>query len=197
MPLVNSSIPNLAQGVSQQPDNLRFAGQHEAQENMLSSVVDGLRKRPFTEFVGELGSDRDIHPDSFVYLINRDASNRHVLVIEPSGESQNPKIYDTADGSSINLYDASTGTSTAGINPSYLQDTNPRENLRALTVADTTFILNKTQTISALGTNSYSQVKKAVVFVKQGDYAKDYHVDITINGTKTHCTYKSLSLIHI
>jgi len=195
MPLVNTSIPNLAQGVSQQPDNLRFAGQHEAQENMLSSVVDGLRKRPFTEFVGELGSDRDIHPDSFVYLINRDASNRHVLVIEPSGESQNPKIYDTADGSSINLYDASTGTSTAGINPSYLQDTNPRENLRALTVADTTFILNKTQSISALGTNSSSLAKKAVVFVKQGLAATDYTVEIDIGGTVTTCTYRSYDTV--
>ena len=102
MPLVNSSIPNLAQGVSQQPDNLRFAGQHEAQENMLSSVVDGLRKRPFTEFVGELGTDAAIDPDSFVYLINRDSSNRHLLVIEPSSTA--PKIYDTADGSLINTY---------------------------------------------------------------------------------------------
>ena len=88
MPLVNTSIPNLAQGVSQQPDNLRFAGQHEAQENMLSSVVDGLRKRPFTEFVGELG-DGDLDPNSFVHLINRDSSNRHLLVIEPSSTSRN------------------------------------------------------------------------------------------------------------
>jgi hypothetical protein len=186
MPLVNTSIPNLAQGVSQQPDNLRFAGQHEAQENMLSSVVDGLRKRPFTEFVGELG-DGDLDPNSFVHLINRDSSNRHLLVIEPSSTA--PKIYDTADGSLINTYAASTGTGTPNI--AYINEANPRENLRALTVADTTYILNKTQSISALGTNSDSQVKKAVVFVKQGDYAKDYHVDITINGTKTHCTYKS------
>ena len=186
MPLVNSSIPNLAQGVSQQPDNLRFAGQHEAQENMLSSVVDGLRKRPFTEFVGELG-DGDLDPNSFVYLINRDSSNRHLLVIEPSSTA--PKIYDTVDGSLINTYAASTGTGTPDV--AYINEANPRENLRALTVADTTFILNKTQTISALGTNSDAQTNKAVVFVKQGDYAKDYHVDITINGTTTHCTYKS------
>jgi len=186
MPLVNTSIPNLAQGVSQQPDNLRFAGQHEAQENMLSSVVDGLRKRPFTEFVGELG-DGDLDPNSFVYLINRDSSNRHLLVIEPGSTA--PKIYDTVDGSAIDVYNAATGTTAPTI--SYIDNANPRENLRALTVADTTFILNKTQTISALGTNSDAQTNKAVVFVKQGDYAKDYHVDITINGTTTHCTYKS------
>jgi len=187
MPLVNTSIPNLAQGVSQQPDNLRFAGQHEAQENMFSSVVDGLRKRPFTEFVGELGTDVAIDPNSFVHLINRDSSNRHLLVIEPGSTA--PKIYDTADGSLINTYAASTGTGTPDI--AYINEANPRENLRALTVADTTFILNKTQTISALGTDSTTQANKAMVFVKQGDYVKDYNVDISVGGTKYHCTYKT------
>ena len=187
MPLVNSSIPNLAQGVSQQPDNLRFAGQHEAQENMLSSVVDGLRKRPFTEFVGELGTGADIDPDSFVYLINRDSSNRHLLVIEPNSIA--PKIYDTTDGSLINTYAASTGTGTPNI--SYITEANPRKNLRAITVADTTFILNKTQSISALGTDSDAQANKAMVFVKQGDYLKNYNVDISVGGTKYHCTYKT------
>jgi len=187
MPLVNSSIPNLAQGVSQQPDNLRFAGQHEAQENMLSSVVDGLRKRPFTEFVGELGTDAAIDPDSFVYLINRDSSNRHLLVIEPN--SSVPKIYDTADGSAISVYDAPTNTNPPSI--AYINEANPRENLRALTVADTTFILNKTQTISALGTSSDATVKKAVVFIKQGAYERKYAIDIIINGVKTNCEFLS------
>jgi hypothetical protein len=46
MPLINTSVPNLIQGVSQQPDASRFAGQCEEQENALSSVADGLKKRP-------------------------------------------------------------------------------------------------------------------------------------------------------
>ena len=186
MALINTSTPNLSQGVSQQPDNLRFPGQHEVQENALSSVVDGLRKRPFTEFVGELGTDTAIDPDSFVYLINRDADNRHLLVIEPDTA---PVIYDTADGSSINLYDAPTGTTTSY--PTYTNTLNPRRDLQALTVADTTFILNKATTVGAVSNNSDAQSKKAIVFVKQGDYAKDYHVDIVINGDATHCTYTS------
>ena len=44
MPLINTSLPNLIQGVSQQPDAVRYDGQCEAQENALSSVVDGLQK---------------------------------------------------------------------------------------------------------------------------------------------------------
>jgi len=185
MALVNTSTPNLAQGVSQQPDNLRFPGQHEAQVNALSSVVDGLRKRPFTEFVGELGNGA-IDPDSFVYLLNRDASNRHVLVIEPNTA---PVIYDTVDGSSVNLYDASTGTGTSYT--TYTNTSTPRESLRAITVADRTYIVNKETTVGAISNNSAAAVKKAAVFIKQGDYAKDYHVDITIGATTYHCSYKS------
>ncbi len=44
MPLINTSLPNLIQGVSQQPDAVRYDGQCEEQENALSSVVDGLQK---------------------------------------------------------------------------------------------------------------------------------------------------------
>ena len=46
MPLINTSVPNLIQGVSQQSDATRFSGQCEEQENALSSVTGGLVKRP-------------------------------------------------------------------------------------------------------------------------------------------------------
>ena len=45
MPLLNTSIPNLAQGVSQQPDNLRYPGQCDEQVNAWSTVVEGLSKK--------------------------------------------------------------------------------------------------------------------------------------------------------
>ena len=45
MALVSKSIPNLINGVSQQPPALRLPTQGEAQENGLSDVVDGLKKR--------------------------------------------------------------------------------------------------------------------------------------------------------
>ena len=44
MGLINHSIPNLINGVSQQPETLRLGSQGEVQENGLSSVVEGLRK---------------------------------------------------------------------------------------------------------------------------------------------------------
>ena len=49
MTLISTSIPNLINGVSQQPPSVRLVTQAEKQENGLSSVVDGLTKRPPTE----------------------------------------------------------------------------------------------------------------------------------------------------
>ena len=54
MALVSKSIPNLINGVSQQPPSLRLPTQGEAQENGLSDVVDGLKKRPPTKFLNKL-----------------------------------------------------------------------------------------------------------------------------------------------
>jgi len=54
MALVSKSIPNLINGVSQQPAALRLESQGEVQENGLSDVVDGLKKRPPTKFLKKL-----------------------------------------------------------------------------------------------------------------------------------------------
>ena len=54
MALVSKSIPNFINGVSQQPPSLRLESQGEAQENGLSDVVDGLKKRPPTKFLKKL-----------------------------------------------------------------------------------------------------------------------------------------------
>ncbi len=44
MPLINHSIPNLVNGVSQQAETLRLGSQGESQINGFSSVVEGLKK---------------------------------------------------------------------------------------------------------------------------------------------------------
>lgn len=158
---------------------------------MLSSVVDGLVARPPSKLVGELGSSSVLSEDCFIHPINRDPDNRHVLVIPPN--SSTPLIYDTAENPvgdrAKTIYDAATGTGTSF--DDYINTANPRENLQAVTVADTTYILNKTTTVGAMDNTSSALSKKAVVFVRQGDYAKGFHVDIKIGATTHHCIYQS------
>jgi len=70
MALINTSVPNLIQGVSQQPDATRFDGQCEEQENALSSVAEGLKKRPNTQHVARLLTSA-ISSNAKVHFINQ------------------------------------------------------------------------------------------------------------------------------
>ena len=75
MPLINTSVSNLIQGVSQQPDSIRYAGQCDVQENALSSVIDGLQKRPSTQFVKRI-LDGILEEGAKVHFIERDSNER-------------------------------------------------------------------------------------------------------------------------
>ena len=173
MPLLTTSVPNLSQGVSQQPDNLRYPGQGESQVNAYSSVVDGLVKRPNTRYVGTLESS-SISADSLVHIINHDSDNRHVLVITPS--SNTAKVYNTSDGSTVST-----------LSNSYVNVSKPRESLKALTVANTTYILNKaTTTAMATSPTSDALSAEALVFIKQGAYNTRYVV--TLDGVECAIT---------
>ena len=79
MPLVSRTIPNLVQGVSQQPEVLRLNSQATEQINGFSSVVEGLKKRPPTEYVAKLSSST--FGNAFIHTINRDTNERYIVVI--------------------------------------------------------------------------------------------------------------------
>ena len=82
MPLINTSVTNLIQGVSQQPDAVRFSGQCEVQENALGSVVDGLQKRPATQHVATLLANAALDANAKVHFIERDNDERYAIVIK-------------------------------------------------------------------------------------------------------------------
>ena len=80
MPLVSRTIPNLVQGVSQQPEVLRLSSQATSQINGFSSVVEGLKKRPPTNYIAKLSSSS--FGNCFVHTINRDANERYVVIVK-------------------------------------------------------------------------------------------------------------------
>jgi hypothetical protein len=173
MPLLVNSVPNLAQGVSQQPDNLRYPGQCDEQINAWATVVEGLVKRPNSRHVGKLFTSK-VSNDAFVQLIDRDEGKQFAAVIDNNDCS----VFDLADGSE------KTVTITADAQTYLNGITTPRTNVKALTVADYTFIANKEQTVALGSTTSPELPYHALVFVKLGDYSKDYKV--TINDTNVY-----------
>tara|TARA_Y100001938_G_scaffold151202_1_gene247369 strand:- start:6271 stop:8634 length:2364 start_codon:yes stop_codon:yes gene_type:complete len=171
MALINSSIPNLINGVSQQPPSLRLKTQCELQENGVSSVVTGLSKRPSTSHIADLGNLAGAS-DAFIHTIRRDQNEYYTLVISTT---------------QVKVYDKNGVEKTVTGSASYLSGlTTPSSELAATTVADYTFILNKNKTVAKAATTSASRNKEALLYVKQGDYSTKYTVTIVKNGT----TYK-------
>jgi hypothetical protein len=167
MPLLVNSVPNLAQGVSQQPDNLRYPGQCDEQINAWATVVEGLVKRPNSRHVGKLFTTK-VTNDAFVQLIDRDENKQFAAVIDNNDCS----VFDLADGAE------KTVTITADAQTYLDAIAAPRTDVKALTVADYTFIANKEQTVSLGSTTSTALDYDALVFVKLGDYSKEYSVEI-------------------
>lgn len=204
MPLINTSVPNLIQGVSQQPDATRFAGQCEEQENALSSVAEGLKKRPNTRHIARLMTTA-IAQDSFVHFINRSDSEKYVVIhdgtkiqawnIVTGNESSiqvGTNIYKSSwTTSEVTAHNSATpsnsttyvATSYAPPSGNYLNSTTPSALFKGLTVADNTFLLNTSKGIGLDTTKTDPIDKEALVVINQGDYEKKYQVTVNINPT--------------
>tara|TARA_R110002074_G_scaffold314858_2_gene485216 strand:- start:5133 stop:8174 length:3042 start_codon:yes stop_codon:yes gene_type:complete len=178
MPLINTSLPNLIQGVSQQPDATRFSGQCDAQVNFMSSVVDGLTKRNGTRFVQRLGAaDLTLSGDSFIHFINRSETERYVMM----HNGTKLYVYNVLSGDEASINGATGGYTTAGTYLDVSGSTKTaRDTLRATTVADGTFVVNRDATVSVdTTTRSASLSKESLIFVKQGDYEKEYSLEVS------------------
>lgn len=124
MSLRTRVIPSILNGVSKQPPLLRSPDQNEDELNTWADVAKGLTKRPPTELVAKLADS--FGGSSFIHYINRDTSERYVVVI---------------DGGAIRVFDAMTGAEKTVNAPGgygYLTG-GP---YRAVTLADYTFIVN-------------------------------------------------------
>ena len=171
MPLLVNSVPNLAQGVSQQPDNLRYPGQCDEQINAWATVVEGLVKRPPTEYTKKIDNS-DPGANLFTHFVKRDEQNKYCVTVSLGGVG----AIDLDTGNNLPV------TTTSTVN-SYLSGiTNPLKDLRALTVADYTFLVNNKKTV-AKNTTDLSPVPadEAIIFVKLGDYNKAYSIYIDDN----------------
>ena len=82
MALVSASIPNLINGVSQQPPSLRLKTQAELQENGFSTVLDGLKKLTSSEHIKTLSNVPTNIDNGFIHTIRRDENEFYILVIK-------------------------------------------------------------------------------------------------------------------
>lgn len=179
--LISQSISNLANGVSQQPFTLRLASQAELQENGLSTTSQGLRKRPPTKHLKKILSGT--FTNSAIHTINRDENERYVVVIT-NGDL---KVFDLAGNEK---------TVSFPNGKAYLTAADPTNAFRAVTVADYTFLVNKTVTVTAGTSTAAARPFEALVSVKIGNFGKTYNVIINSVLVATYTTPDGGSASH-
>lgn len=179
MSMISQSIKNLKGGVSQQPDILRFPDQGEAQNNGFSSEVEGLQKRPPSVFVKRLGAQGYLGAHPHVHVINRDKFERYTVAFTGS----DIRVFDLSGAEKVVHY--SSGKD-------YITCDNPRDDLKMVTVADYTFVVNKRKVVTERTTLTHAGYPafdtRAMVNIRGGQYGKEFV--ISINGTQvaTHTT---------
>lgn len=167
MPLVSQSVPSFKGGVSQQPDIIRFPDQVTELINGFPNEVEGLQKRPPTIHVKRVSDKVDANKKKY-HIINRDETEQYILQLG-SGEFQ---VFDLKGNARSCSFETDADRQ-------YITADNPKESLKAVTVADYTFVLNTEKIVDPVeGTSDSGKSDTSLVYIKNAQYAKTYAVYI-------------------
>lgn len=168
MPVYTSHIGSLLNGVSRQTPQLRLRSQGEEMINGYPTLQKGLGKRPPFKYVKNLGSTTG-WTNIKSHWINRDSVERYHLQIK--------------DGD-LRVFDINGNEKTVAFpnGKGYLAAANPKQDFSVLTVADYTFIVNRTVEV-AMDTSRKTTVLPydALVHVRQGNYGRT--IKLSLNDT--------------
>jgi hypothetical protein len=161
--LVSTSIPNLINGVSQQPYTIRLPTQAEEVVNCYPSVVEFLKRRQATKHLTKLVTGEVTK--GFTHLINRDENEQYILLI--------------TDGD-LKVFDLNGVQKTVSFpdGKNYLNTTDPNTKISTLTINDYTFILNKTKTVQMSPDLTHNRGPEALIFIKQASYGTTYKIEV-------------------
>lgn len=169
MALISQSIKNLKGGISQQPDILRYPDQGSRQVNGWSSETEGLQKRPPLVFLKTLGDSGALGQAPYIHLINRDEDEQYYAVFTGSGI----RVFDLAGNEKQVRYPNGSD---------YIKTTNPRNDLRMVTVADYTFIVNRNVVVQKnqndVNLPNYNPKRDGLINVRGGQYGRELIVNI-------------------
>ena len=167
MAVVSRAIPTLLRGVSQAADSTKQADHADIQDNADSDPVLGLAKRSGTQFVANLISGETTVGSPHITTINRDVTERYTVIFT----TNNVRVFEL-DGTE------KTVNKPDGV--SYLSCTTPRSQIKTITIADFTFIVNTSITAAMDSTLSAGSGTQAIVFFNQVTDNTTYTV--TVDG---------------
>lgn len=165
--LIEQSIPALFHGVSRQPAHMRHPGQvDECVNHILSVERGGAEKRFGSDHVLDVSWIDSTHPVQ-LHAIDRDDVERYLVLIQ----NGTLKVYTAAGVERAVTVAGSSGAYIAG---------DAEADLVFVTVADYTFVLNRTKTVAMSAATVPTPKPRAVIYIggaRQGTFG------VKIDGT--------------
>ena len=162
MTSVTQVIPNYDGGINQQADERKFPGQVKDCINAMPHTTLGLHKRPGSKRVGTTALANVQTSGSFFHYFRDETEGSYIGQVDTNGEVRMWKCsdgtqvgvdYDTA-GQALDSSDADHASITSYLTPSTVDGVKQTEDIQALTINDTTFLTNRSKTVSTTGTTT-------------------------------------------
>ena len=183
--VVDGVIPSLLQGISQQIPRERLPGQVGTQQNMVSDLVTGIRRRPGIQHIKTLSLPYDVNPNSVQSkYIELDTAGWHVYLNALSG--------------TLTAVSTDFGTVHSATHPYFLASNGLASTLSTVADGDYLWVLNKgvKPTLGTVDTLKQNPARSGFAYAKTGAFSKSYTVLVVVTNsagasasyTKTYTT---------
>ena len=142
MASITQTIPSFTGGISQQPDELVLPGQVKDLVNGIPDITDGLVKRPGSRFISSLSNASD---GTWFSYYRDQSEGAYIGQVQRNGAVKIWHANDVYD-SNGNKTDSAGDVAHDGSANTYLAHSND-EDIKFLTIADTTFVTNVQQVV--------------------------------------------------
>ena len=159
------SYPAMLQGVSQQVEHERLAGQVQEQVNMMADPQTGLRRRP--------GAKR------YFDSVHGGNALTHLAATEATIGGESLHVHVNAAAGTIKLYNA-VGAALATLSSPYVLAPG-RSNIRFANLNDELFILNTSKAPLVNTSSVVGNGAKGFFYVEAGAFNKKYRVEVKID----------------
>jgi hypothetical protein len=208
MSLVTFTIPNLTNGVSQQPVSVRLPNQSQSQINTTSRVTDGLSKRNPINLIN-IEKLKDPILNTPITLLENNIVFHSIKGVDSEGVPTTAQLMVRCNTGEVwvGYVEGKRLKETYEVGTFPYLITNNRQDIKFLTNGDDTYILNKSVIVENSGINedqlTMVQQQGSLVYIQQGFFGTEYKINLKFyltdgitpleNVTATYSTPSSTS----